>query len=34
VRLLLEAGERVNPAWVPMGRDEIDALLRANLARA
>ena len=34
VRLLLEAGERVNPAWVPIGRDEIDALLRANLARA
>jgi hypothetical protein len=33
VRLLLEAGERVNPAWVPIGRDEIDALLRANLAR-
>lgn len=33
VRLLLEAGERVDPSWVPIGRDEIDALLRAHLAR-
>lgn len=31
VRLLLEAGEKVNPAWVPIGRDEIDALLRGHL---
>jgi hypothetical protein len=31
VRLLLEAGERVDPRWVPIGRDEIDALLRAHL---
>lgn len=31
VRLLLEAGERVEPRWVPIGRDEIDALLRAYL---
>jgi ankyrin repeat protein len=30
-RLLLEAGERVNPSWLPTGRDEIDTLLRAHL---
>jgi hypothetical protein len=34
VRLLLEAGERVDPTWVPIGRDEIDALLRAHLQPA
>lgn len=33
VRLLLEAGERVNPAWVPIGRDEVDTVLRAHLVR-
>jgi ankyrin repeat protein len=31
VRLLLEAGERVNPSWVPIGNDEIDEVLRAHL---
>jgi hypothetical protein len=31
VRLLLDAGERVNPTWIPIGRDEIDALLRAHV---
>lgn len=31
VRLLLEAGERLNPTWVPIGRDDVDAVLRAHL---
>jgi hypothetical protein len=28
VRLLLEAGERVDPRWLPTGLDDLDALLR------
>jgi hypothetical protein len=32
-RLLIEAGERVNPSWLPTGRDDVDAVLRAHLAR-
>ncbi len=28
-RLLLEAGERLDPKWVPIGRDDVDAVLRA-----
>jgi ankyrin repeat protein len=31
VRLLLGAGERVDPSWLPIGRDEIDAVLRDHL---
>jgi hypothetical protein len=31
VRLLLEAGERVNPAYLPTGVDEVDAVLREHL---
>ncbi len=31
VRLLIEAGERVAPAMVPTGLDDLDALLRAHL---
>jgi hypothetical protein len=31
VRLLLAAGERVDRSWLPIGRDEIDAVLRAHL---
>jgi hypothetical protein len=31
VRLLLEAGERVDPSWVPIGRDDVDAVLRAHI---
>jgi hypothetical protein len=27
-RLLLEAGERVDPAVLPTGRDDVDAVLR------
>jgi hypothetical protein len=30
VRLLLDAGERVDPADLPTGRDDIDAVLRAH----
>jgi hypothetical protein len=33
VRLLLEAGEPVDPARVPTGRDDVDAVLRAHLAK-
>ena len=33
VRLLLDAGERVNPTRVPTGRDDVDAVLREHLAR-
>jgi hypothetical protein len=32
VRLLLEAGEPLNPVDVPVGRDDVDAVLRAHLA--
>jgi hypothetical protein len=31
VRLLLEAGERVEPGYLPTGLDDIDAVLRAHL---
>jgi hypothetical protein len=31
-RLLLEAGERSDPADLPTGRDDVDAVLRAHLA--
>jgi hypothetical protein len=30
-RLLLEAGERVKPAWLPTGVEELDVLLREHL---
>jgi hypothetical protein len=30
-RLLLEAGERVDPTWLPTGLDDLDAVLRAHL---
>jgi ankyrin repeat protein len=32
VRLLLEAGERPNPADLPIGRSDVDAVLREHLA--
>jgi hypothetical protein len=32
VRLLLDAGERVDPADLPTGRDDVDAVLRAHPA--
>jgi hypothetical protein len=32
VRLLLEAGERFDPADLPTGRDDVDAVLRSHLA--
>ncbi len=32
VRLLLGAGERVDPTDVPTGRDDVDAVLREQLA--
>ena len=32
VRMLLEAGERVDPRHVPIGRDDVDEVLRAHLA--
>jgi hypothetical protein len=32
VRLFLEAGERLEPATVPIGRDDVDAVLREYLA--
>ena len=31
VRLLIEAGERVNPGFLPTGLDDVDAVLRAHL---
>ncbi len=31
-RLLIEAGERVEPSVLPTGRDDVDALLRAHVA--
>jgi ankyrin repeat protein len=33
VRLLLAAGERLDPEWVPIGRDDVDAVLREALAK-
>jgi Ankyrin repeats (3 copies) len=33
VQLLLDAGERLDPARLPTGRDDVDAVLRAHLAR-
>jgi Ankyrin repeats (many copies) len=33
VRLLLEAGERPDPTHVPIGRDDVDDVLQAKLAR-
>ncbi len=34
IRLLVEAGSAVNPAWLPTGDAEIDAILRAAADRA
>ena len=34
VRLLLDAGERLDPRYVPIGRDDVDAVLRAQLAKS
>jgi hypothetical protein len=34
VRLLIAAGERVDPAMVPIGRDDVDEVLRAYVTRA
>ena len=31
VALLIEAGEKVNPAYLPTGLDDIDAILRGGL---
>jgi ankyrin repeat protein len=31
VRLLLDAGSPLDPSWVPIGRDDVDAVLRAHL---
>jgi hypothetical protein len=31
VKLLLEAGEKIHPAYLPTGRDDVDAVLRAHL---
>jgi hypothetical protein len=33
VALLLEAGERPNPTVVPIGRDDVDGVLRAHVDR-
>src|SRR5262249_56739786 len=33
VRLLVEAGHRIDPATLPTGRDDVDAVLREGLAR-
>ena len=33
VRLLLGAGEHVDPEWVPIGRDDVDAVLREELEK-
>jgi ankyrin repeat protein len=33
VRLLLDAGERLNRSWLPIGVDDVDAVLRAHLQR-
>jgi len=32
VRLLLNAGSPLDPCWVPIGRDDVDAVLRSHLA--
>jgi hypothetical protein len=32
-RLLIEAGEVVEPRMLPTGRDDVDQVLRAHLAR-
>jgi hypothetical protein len=32
VRLLLGAGERLEPSWLPTGRDDVDVVLREHLA--
>jgi ankyrin repeat protein len=32
VRLLLDAGEQIDPTWLPTGRDDVDAVVRAHLA--
>ena len=32
VQLLLDAGERIDPSTVPIGRDDVDAVLRRHLA--
>jgi hypothetical protein len=34
VRLLLEAGERISPTYLPTGIDEIDAVLRSHMTRS
>jgi hypothetical protein len=34
VRLLLDAGERIDPSDLPTGRDDVDAVLRRHLAAA
>jgi hypothetical protein len=31
VQLLLDAGERLDPSWVPIGRDDVDGVLRGWL---
>ena len=33
VQLLIDAGERVRPDFVPTGLDDVDAVLRAHLER-
>jgi ankyrin repeat protein len=33
VHLLLDAGERPDPSYLPTGRDDVDAVLRAHFAR-
>jgi hypothetical protein len=33
-RLLLDAGERPDPADLPIGRDDVDVVLRAHLTRS
>jgi hypothetical protein len=33
VRLLLDEGERPDPAVVPIGRDDVDAVVREHFAR-
>lgn len=33
VRLLLDAGERPDPAIVPIGREDVDAVLRQHFSR-
>jgi hypothetical protein len=33
VRLLVDAGEVVDPGMLPTGRDDVDQVLRAHLAR-